>query len=68
MKKKTDFFKSKVGDSDNKSFRLLKLNEFLHIYQHIKQYADALKLFDDTHQNNLNGTQPKMSDSFLFET
>ncbi|RNA18028.1 RING finger protein 141-like [Brachionus plicatilis] len=59
--------KSKIGDSDIKSFRLLKLNEFLHIYQHIKQYADALKLFDDTQQNNLDSVQPKLTSSFLFD-
>lgn len=56
-----------MGDSDIKSYKILKLNEFLHIYQHIKQCADALKLFDDTENQN-HDSESKMTSSLFFET
>ncbi|CAF0991794.1 unnamed protein product [Brachionus calyciflorus] len=62
--------KSRVGDSDIKSFRLLKLNEFINVYNHIKQHTEALKLFENQHEDHVNGGElPKFSirDSIFFD-
>ncbi len=37
--------KSKVGDTDIKSYRILKLSHFINIYNSIKQHTEALKVF-----------------------
>ena len=46
--------KSKVGDTDIKSYRILRLSQFINIYNFIKQHTEALKVF-----------QPEFSDLSL---
>lgn len=67
--------KSKISDDnivDNKSFRLLRLNQFINIYNHIKQQSEVLKTFDDSRSSNTasdsKATASIMTESKLYDT
>ena len=49
--------KSKVGTTDIKSYRMLKLAQFLNIYNYIKQHTEALKVFQPDFQSANNNDQ-----------
>lgn len=60
-----------MGDTDIKSYRILKLNQFLNVYNHIKQQAEALKMCDNNNDQNPSTSQASacsLKESKLFDT
>lgn len=70
--------KSKITENNrvnNKSFRVLRLNQFINIYNHIKQQSEVLKTFDSSEKriqpgksSDLKGSASLMTESKLYDT
>lgn len=70
------FLKARIMENNEveyKNFRLLRLNQFINIYNHTKQQSEVLKQFDSNREptakcSNLLGSAPDFSDSIMTES
>ena len=63
--------KKNSNGSDSQSTRVLRLNQFINIYNQIKLQSDALKTFDKNDQTNSktsNATASYMTESKFYDT
>ncbi len=56
--------KAKVGEIDIKTYRILRLNQFVNIYSYIKQHVEALRIFQPDFNNEAREVIPQNSLSF----
>ena len=62
-------FKLRVDDDEklqNQSLRILRLNQFINIYNHIKQQSEVLQNFES--KSNIKPSDKKESESIMTES